>query len=505
MKNSEHLFYLIQSLSKSEKKSFKLIVNQYSKGDDNNYTLLFDTISQMDEYDHELLIKKLNKKVKPINISPLKVQLTNIILKSLRNKYSTSNVSFKITMYIDYIAILFEKGLYPQAKKILSKAKEIAVNNEMYLQLDNLAIWEYKIAEKESNKEDINRYLEVTYPLIKSARELNDILAEFEFLQAKIRSILLEGKSIGSKATDNQLEEIVENPVMKIDIENFPSSCQVDFHCIWGHYHFLKGNKYETYYHRKKALELIPFKSFIIREWLTHARYVLIGLSQFKMNDEYNAELVYILDKIKQVPKEVRTSSFEDELNTTLFNINLDNDLTEGKFSKIVTYTANVENLLTATNFQIDSNLTLVFQYNLCYAYIGSGNYKRALFWANRLINDSTGLREDLQSYVRIMNICIHYKIGNESLIETLILSTTRFLQKKNRFNALESAFLTFARKHFTHNMANVVLMKADLKTMEELTDSKNSKFTLSCFDLVSWLRAILENKPMEVIIKESA
>lgn len=504
MKNSEHLFYLIKSLSKSEKKSFKLIVNQYSKGDDNNYTLLFDTIGQMEVYNHELLIKKLKNKVKAVNISPLKVQLTKIILKSLRNKYSTSNVSFRITMYIDYIAILFEKGLYAQAKKILSKAKEVAIENELYLQLDNLAIWEYKIADKESNKEDIKSYLEKTYVTIKKARELNDILAEFEFLQAKIRLIALEGKTISSKSTVLQLEEIIQNPVMKLEIENYSSSCQADYHSIWGHYHFIKGNKHESYDHRKKAFELIPFKPFIIREWLTYARQLLNGLSKFKMYEEYTIELAYMLDKIKQVPKEVRTNSFEDELNTTLFNLNLNNDLTEGNFSEIQEYIEEIEVLLTTTTYQIDCNLRMVFQYNLCYAYIGSGNYKRALLWSNSLINNTSGLREDLQCNVRIMNICIHYKLGNFGLIENLIQSTSRFLNKKNRLNEIELAFLDFSKTNLIAPNVNKLVIQKDLNNLELLRNSEEAKSTLDYFDFISCLKSIIENKTMENIIKEA-
>jgi len=502
MKSSEYLFYLIQSLSKSEKKSFKLIVNQYSKGGNNNYTLLFDVIDQMKIYNHELLVEKLKNKVGEKNISPLKVQLTNVILKSLRNKYSTSNVNFKVRMYTDYVYILFEKGLYPQAKKILFKAKEIALENELYLALDNLAILECKIAEKESNKEAIKFYLEETYPIIKNARKLNDLLAEFEYLHAKIRYFLLEGKSYENEYLVSQLEEIIDNPVMKIEVEDYSSSCQIEFHCIWGHYHYVKLNKYKAYYHRKKVLELIPFKPFIIREWLTHARFLLIGLSRFKMYKEYDLELSYITDKIKQVPKEVRTDSFEDELNITLFNINLNNDLTAGLFSKILSYSEDVELFLATSKYQIDSNLRMVFQYNLCYAYIGNNDYKRALYWVNRLINTNTDLREDLQSYIRIMNICIHHKLGNESLIENLIQSTTRFLQKTNRYNALESSFMLFSKKHFIGNKSSQLDMKTDLEFLEVLKDTEKAKESLSLFDLISWLKSCVSNISMEEVIK---
>ena len=96
----------------------------------------------------------------------------------------------------------------------------------------------------------------------------------------------------------------------------------------------------------KKALEQTPFVPFLIRDWLTHARSLLICLAHFKMHDEYNDELVDILDKIKHTPKEVRTSSFEDELNTTLLNINMHRDLSEGNFNKILTYIKEVESLV---------------------------------------------------------------------------------------------------------------------------------------------------------------
>jgi len=94
------------------------------------------------------------------------------------------------------------------------------------------------------------------------------------------------------------------------------------------------------------------------------------------MYEEYNLELTEITSKLQQVPKKVRTDSFEDELNTTLFNINLNNGLIEGEFLKILTYTEDIEALLTTSNYQIDYNLRMVFQYNLCYTYIGNSDYK---------------------------------------------------------------------------------------------------------------------------------
>jgi len=115
----------------------------------------------------------------------------------------------------------------------------------------------------------------------------------------------------------------------------------------------------------------------------------------------------------------------------------------------------------------------------------------------------NTDLREDLLSYVRLMNICIHYKLGNESLMENLIQSTTCFLQKRSWYNALESSFLIFAKTYLTDSNSSKSKMIENLKTIEAVCDTDNAKATLSSFDFVSWLRSCVENKTMEEIMRE--
>ena len=129
MKRSEHLFQLIKSLSKSEKRSFKLFANRHTIGDKNNYIELFDAIEKQIVYDEALLVKKIKDQKLVNNISSIKVQLYNLILKSLRQYNSGDKASYEIRMYMDYIDLLFEKGLYNQCKKILKTLKTQTFHN----------------------------------------------------------------------------------------------------------------------------------------------------------------------------------------------------------------------------------------------------------------------------------------------------------------------------------------------------------------------------------------
>ena len=97
---------------------------------------------------------------------------------------------------------------------------------------------------------------------------------------------------------------------MQLDIENYPPRVQADFHIIKGHYHYAFDHPKEMYYHRKKALTIIEDLKWEMRIWLTHARFLVIGLSTFKMFEEFDRELEHIIDVINKIPIQKRHPGF---------------------------------------------------------------------------------------------------------------------------------------------------------------------------------------------------
>ena len=57
-KVNEALFELINSMTKSEKRYFKLLSSRHAIGGENNYTLLFDKIDEQKVYNEEKIFKK---------------------------------------------------------------------------------------------------------------------------------------------------------------------------------------------------------------------------------------------------------------------------------------------------------------------------------------------------------------------------------------------------------------------------------------------------------------
>jgi hypothetical protein len=76
------LFLLIKSLSKSEKRQFKLYAGRLGGNAEANFMALFAIMDKMDSYDEQLILKKTN--IKKQQISNSKAHLYKQILISLR-------------------------------------------------------------------------------------------------------------------------------------------------------------------------------------------------------------------------------------------------------------------------------------------------------------------------------------------------------------------------------------------------------------------------------------
>ena len=124
----DNLFVLIKSLSKSEKRQFKLYVGRLGVNEDSKFLLLFNVLDKMLVYDEQIILKK--GIVKKQQLSNLKAHLYKQILISLRLNPLHQNIRVQIREQLDFATILYHKGLYKQSLKILDKAKTLALNYE---------------------------------------------------------------------------------------------------------------------------------------------------------------------------------------------------------------------------------------------------------------------------------------------------------------------------------------------------------------------------------------
>ena len=115
----ESLFRLVKSLSKSEKRQFKLYVNRLESNADTKFIALFDLLDKMSVYDEQKIAN--SKIVKREQLSNVKSHLYKQILVSLRLSISSTNKRLQLREQLDYVYILYNKGLYEQSLQMLQR------------------------------------------------------------------------------------------------------------------------------------------------------------------------------------------------------------------------------------------------------------------------------------------------------------------------------------------------------------------------------------------------
>ena len=158
-KVNEALFDLIKSMSKSEKRYFKLMSSRHTIGDENNYVRLFDFIDKQHEYDEDAIFSHFKKEAFLNRFSITKKRLYDHILAALDSFHISASVEAQLFKSLHSADILFEKSLYDQSRRILRSAEKLALRHEK----NGILLL---IAKKQKRLLETSGYLETTPELI---------------------------------------------------------------------------------------------------------------------------------------------------------------------------------------------------------------------------------------------------------------------------------------------------------------------------------------------------
>jgi len=121
------LHQLIKSMSKSEKRYFRLFAASICKEEIGSIAL-FDELAKMEVYEENLLESVINTK----ESSEVKEYLFDCILKALRLYYTEKNQYYQILDAFKNIAIIRDKGLIKEAVKVYEKTEKQLLDLKLF-------------------------------------------------------------------------------------------------------------------------------------------------------------------------------------------------------------------------------------------------------------------------------------------------------------------------------------------------------------------------------------
>jgi len=506
MKPSTELFHLIKSLSKSEKRYFKL--SSALQSGDKNYLKLFEAIELQDEYYESAIKNKFKKETFIQHLPSEKNHLYHLILKSLRGFYADKSAAAMLQEQLRNIELLFNKALYKECTKLIRKAKKMAYDYEKYYFLLDLIDWEKILVEEEYLRgnfdKDLNKLVDEESDCLEKLRNL----AEYQMLYSQINYAFRKG---GYARSDEEqaIVDRISNYHLIIG-KNTALSTKAATAC-----YYIKGlcattarNLEDSYTNFMKVIKIMENNPMIMKE--LPKRYVkALNNVMFAYMDYHDWDNCFaMIEKMKGLENQSGFESMDIQLKLFTFPHNGEllaclskGDFNKAKESVIPSILAGIEKY----KDKINNEEEMLFYYNISRVYVGCGEYKNALKYINLVLNYSeTGLREDVYAFARLVNLIIHYELGNYDLLDYTIKSTKRFVAKSQKNYQFEAIFLRDFKKLIKiKNTDELQQLYVDFrKELLEVLKDPYEKAANEYFDFISWLESKIENTPFEEIVK---
>ena len=143
--------------------------------------------------------------------------------------------------------------------------------------------------------------------------------------------------------------------------------------------------------------------------------------------------------------------------------------------------------------------------YRIACLYFGSSDYDNSILYLNRILNaPNPDYREDIQAFARFLNLMAHYELGHMQLVEYLVKSVYRFLNKREELHQVLKEIILFIRR--LPRIHKDAIDKEFIKLRDNLVKVENNPYERRPFlhlDIISWLEGKIQGIPIQDIIRQ--
>lgn len=493
-KASNNLHELIISLNKSEKRYFKVFSSRHTIGEENGYIKLFDYIDKMDDYDEEKLCKHFKGQAFLNKFSITKARLYNNILKSLDTFHSTSSVDAQIFRSIHSAEILYNKGLYRQAEKILNSAEKQAQKHENF----NLLL---EIKEKQKKLIENELYTDVkASEITKMFEDEKRIIEEISTYHKlwNVKSLLFQEINRNGKVRDEsetiKLQDLV-NQIEKTIHEDSSTKSKYLFHHIQSAYYFSLNDLDLSLYHLNAIIVLLEKDQTLLKQQpnlyfssLTNFIYISTKLRKYDLAQDHLLKLKKLSNPGKNIDLDIKYFSSTMSLELSLL-------AEKGEYKKAIELVPQIEEAYRLYAGHINSLRKAHIDFQVGVIYLGLGEYNKALGWINSILNENKiDQKQDIFCFAQLINLILHFELDNSRFLPYAINSTKRYLKNRNRIYKFEEIFLKLISQ--LSKSTNVFDLQEKLEPIEsqlvELRNDPKEQVVFEYFDFLTWVRSKL-------------
>lgn len=500
----EGVFDLVKLMSKAEKRNFKLYSTRLGSNEGAKFLLLFDCFDALEQYD-EAKVLALCPTISKQQLPNLKAHLYRQILTSLRMLGVQHSPTLEIREQIDYVRILFDKGLYGEAQKILDKVEKRAVEYELLPTI-------LDIVELRRQLKVLSYSSEMTSAADTTARAASAISEKLSNIAALSRLAVqcyALHQHIGFARSQKDLDRM-EN-YFKPRIEAY-EGVELDFterfylYQAKAWYYYI-GHKTGLSY--RYALKWVAhfaskpeMKEIMYDGYMRGYSHVLDGM--FLMH-KYSA-FVRILEEFEKESRTIGTLNDNAAMISQgiLFTGQLNKCLMAGTYKDGLWIAKNIDSYLKRYGDRLTLHEKMPLYFKVASLYFGDGNYTKCIEYLSYIISvKDHSIRRDLQCYARMLNLMALYDAGLDFNIDYQIRSVYTFIVKMKDMTEMKAELLSFFK---SFGNINAIDLKRELKVLHERLKPYEThpyeRRTFYYIDLLSWLESKITDKSMGEIVR---
>ncbi len=502
---SNKLFRLIKSLSGPEKRYFKVFSNSGGRRD-SKYLRLFDAIDEQETFDEAALKEAVycGEPIQSRKYSELKAYLYDLILKSLQAYDEKNDMELRLKGMLQSVRVLYRRGLLDDCRAMLDKARRTALRYEAFNVLMEVHDWEKQIAYARTDIGFLDQELARIDAEEKQVLGQLHNLTDYRNIFLQLLVSLRKDNTLRQPAGRERLDAHIDRDVLKSPDRAQSHTARVLFHRIFSLYHYATGNLngfYETGRELIALMESQPhFLEEDVSEYISALNNFIRSCGELRKFDEVEAYLA----KLRRVTP--RTRDDELKIHRQYYQLMFSLCIEQGNFEE--GRRALQAHLKERKRF--DPSYFENYSFYIAYFYIafGAGEYEDALAYLNHALSFSRSVeRQDLQTIARILNLIVHYELGNTVLLESLLRSTYRFLKKRNALHDIERRILNFIREALEARSTTErrAVFRSHKQSIAELkSDPLARKILLRQFDILAWLDSKIQGKTFAEVVQEN-
>jgi len=501
MGKADSLFQLIQSLTKAEKRYFKMYTSlqQGSK----EYIDLFNL------FEKENNVTKVKEIFTSSNLlcsyEASSKYLYKVLMDALVQFKLDADKTSRLINSLLKARIFFEKSLYEEGFLLLEKIQEeAAINEEFIIQLWAAQLELYYIS-------NLNFHTISEKQLIQKQMKINELLKyqkniyQHTTLYELLRHRLMYKGVVRTKEQKDELNDLV---VSELNYNSNPMADTFEsekIHLLFQSFYFITINDHKsalkTFYELNNLLENNRHL-WIERpiDYLSTIEGILDSLLSMKQYKEIQA----FLNKLQQI--EIKSTYFEVMVERVRFIYTIASYLNTGEFEKAEIIKQQFdESLFKRIHFLDLSKQADIYLYSAI-IFIGKGDMNKAHQTLNKILLESK-LYFSLPSYrtFRLIHLLIHFELGNHDYIESETRSLKRtFSNENNKSYQIEKIVFRFTQNKILPSSlkAREIIWEKLEHSFEKATKDKYEIQLLKIFDFASWIEAKLLRKSFADLLK---